>query len=112
MKKVLILTVAFVFCASMVYAGENLKDKLNGAWTSGTVTVFIDFEKGTFRGVQNGRKFNRTLEFVEEYANVVEFKTDVHAYVCMFQNKEYDSISLAILSDEMDIPKLLTRWEE
>lgn len=99
--------VAALFLSLTVTArGAGLHEKLNGTWTSNTMTVVFDFDAGTYRGAALRERFSKKLTLVEEYANIVVFRSDGTEVVCQFQGD-----GKIMLTKKGGIPVLLKRNE-
>ena len=98
MNRVVLLLLSLICISTLIGCGSGSDDKalheiMNGTWVSDIMTVTIDFDKGTYKGVALGQPFDRKLTLVEEEANLVTFKADENTIICQV-HEDGDTITL------------------
>lgn len=88
---------------------NRISERLHGTWQSDAMTVKIDLASGTYSGVVLGEPFNRKITILDEYANVVTFKSDSSTITAQFQSD--GGLLLTKQGVEGGIPVLLKRAE-
>jgi hypothetical protein len=104
MKKIIFLTAMTLILINCGSASKLTHKKLNGTWKNNIMTVSIDFNKRTYKGVALGKEFNRKLKLVKEEPDTVFFTTDGTKIVCQINDDNN-----IILTKEGGIPVAFKR---
>lgn len=70
--------------SQVVTSASKLSERLNGTWESDLGTARIDLASGVYSGAFMGEPFERRIKVLNEYDNVVVFKSDTSTIAALF----------------------------